>query len=162
MSFAGRDGCPASVAILGDNGSGKSSVVDALEFALQGRLQRSRAFTSPSNPSIINLSSGAEATVQVELDDGKVVNRRAWKNSNEEFQYVGGAHPAFDLSPLVLRRLDVLQFWDTPDEQKQVLFFGYFKGPGTSEVIDEPVKIQLEAAQARRLAVNDKEVVHRG
>jgi hypothetical protein len=46
----------------------------------------------------------------------------------------------------VLRRADILQFWQTPDEQRQVLFFEYFRAePG--EAVDLPVPAAVKELQ---------------
>jgi DNA repair exonuclease SbcCD ATPase subunit len=41
LSFV-KNGKPASVLLVGDNGSGKSSIIDAIEFCLQGNVYQRR------------------------------------------------------------------------------------------------------------------------
>ncbi len=40
VNFTDKTGKPVSTIISGDNGSGKSSIVDAIEYNLQGRICR--------------------------------------------------------------------------------------------------------------------------
>ena len=49
VNFTDKNGKPVSTIISGDNGSGKSSIVDAIEYNLQGRICR--------EPLIINSES---------------------------------------------------------------------------------------------------------
>ena len=53
VNFTDRKGVPCSTLIYGDNGSGKSSIIDALEYNLQGRIERV-GLKNPFRPSPIN------------------------------------------------------------------------------------------------------------
>lgn len=160
LDLRGSDGKPASLMLVGDNGSGKSTVVDALEFGLQGRMGRSQSFQSRMVPAVLSFHDRSGAEVSITLSDGATVRRTAHEDQEGLLQYNGRANVLFALAPLVLRRSDILRFWDTPDEQKQVLFFDYFKSdlsqnagipvPDYVAVLQEQL---LDAKRARRDAV---------
>ena len=38
-------------------------------------------------------------------------------------------HPSYTVAPIALRRHDVTRFWETPEEQRQVLFRAFFQDP---------------------------------
>jgi energy-coupling factor transporter ATP-binding protein EcfA2 len=114
--------------LIGDNGSGKSTVVDAFEFALQGQIGRSASLGGSMVPAALSFFDSTDGSVSVEFSDGEVFARDISRDDEGEIQYQRGAYSRFGLSPLVLRRADILQFWDTPDEKKQLLFFRFFRG----------------------------------
>src|SRR4051812_11193344 len=75
LGFRDISGQISSVLLAGDNGSGKSSIVDALEFALQGRINRNQAVGSLSNVAAVSFTSKTGAHVRVELADGTAIER---------------------------------------------------------------------------------------
>jgi hypothetical protein len=127
IEFVNTRSLPVSFLVIGDNGSGKSTVVDALEFAAQGAISRSQKFTSKYVPSVISCHSQAECEVSVELSNNELIQRRATMSRNTHVVVDKVPHPAFLHSPLVLRRTDITRFWDVTDEERQTLFFHYFK-----------------------------------
>ena len=68
---------PRSLILYGGNGSGKSSIVDALEFVLQGRIDRSISIKSPKRPSVFNLlhSDFVSPLVSVTFNDDTTFKR---------------------------------------------------------------------------------------
>ena len=65
-----------SVIIFGENGSGKSSIIDAFEFCLKGEIQNSNDFSSSILPEIINCEDNNNyAKAEVVFDDGSLFNR---------------------------------------------------------------------------------------
>jgi hypothetical protein len=145
-----------SLLLIGDNGSGKSTIVDALEFGLQGRIGRASALHSSMVPAALSLYDPSGALVRITLDTREIVERRITTDEEGKPVYNHAAHPQFALSPLVLRRADILQFWHTPDEQKQLVFFDYFRStrePGShatpAEVRDAEDRL-WELKRARR------------
>ena len=119
---------PESLLIYGDNGSGKSSVVDALEFVTRGTVHTSSMirggdwlYNSVSLNDIkcvsnvtMKLNDGAEyvASLKKIIEDQKVI-----KNATvlQEFRR----------APFILRRKDILRFWELHSAEKLRLFLPY-------------------------------------
>lgn len=123
--------------LSGDNGSGKSSIVDAIEFALQARIGRTQYFKGLNKPYPISFKTQTTASVQVMLSGGYDVVRDIAVDEDGRFSKPEKRDPHFALSPLVIRRADILNFWSTPDESRQALFFEYFPTQQTSDTQDE-------------------------
>src|SRR5680860_876244 len=67
-----------SALIFGENGSGKSTIADAIEFAAQGRIGRGARFRSELHPHLINYASNGRASCALTFTDGSTLTRRAW------------------------------------------------------------------------------------
>ncbi|MTJ09157.1 AAA family ATPase [Anabaena sp. UHCC 0204] len=106
------DDSPHSLILFGDNGTGKSSVVDAIQFALQKEIGKDRKITA-----IRSLFGKNKPSVQITLANGRVVNTKLQiqRERDEDFY----------IAPFVLRRADILRFLNTPDEKRQLIFFNY-------------------------------------
>lgn len=145
----------ASLILIGDNGSGKSSIIDAMEFALQGRYAGTRRPVGRHVPSPISLATGDQSSVSVELSDGTVVTR-GFKVSD-----AGSVEPtdrtpdrSFSISPMVLRRADLLRFVETSEVDGQTVFFEYLRAPDSPAweptLGDMEAHYHLEMVEARR------------
>jgi recombinational DNA repair ATPase RecF len=141
LDFSNSVGIPRSLILYGDNGSGKSTVVDALEFVLQQRIAgyRNRDELASAAKS---LASNKLPSVKVEFDDGSAATRYLVQEDDKiKPRLKGDVHgfEAFQRTPLVLRRADILRFWETPAEQRQLVFIDYGR----------PQKAPQELPQAR-------------
>jgi hypothetical protein len=167
LSFlAPSRGTPQSLILIGDNGSGKSSVVDAIEFALQGRIRRTKTLVAPLVPNSHALNRDGQPSVEVQLTDGKAIRRRLFRDDGGNWS-VGGQPPprAFSYAPFVLRRADILLFLSTPEAQRQLIFSDYRLGssipkeddqefqelPGHALIVAEEQRLQ-EKIRRRRIA----------
>jgi recombinational DNA repair ATPase RecF len=117
---------PADVLLWGDNGVGKSTIVDGIEFALQGRVDRSADFNSSLRASVRNLTA-PKAEASVELSDDSCVQRTLIRNAAGRSEPSSlDVRPGFRLAPLVIRRADILRFLDTNGLARGTIFFDYF------------------------------------
>ena len=141
------DGHPSSIVILGDNGSGKSSIVDALQFGLQAEVQ------GHDGDKAARLARcqfvDALPKVSVELSDGTVVQREMELDDGEE-KPTFDPDPVADFSntPMVLRRADILRFWETPVSQRQLIFARYFSADTQAR---ETPQEQIEHLEGERV-----------
>jgi energy-coupling factor transporter ATP-binding protein EcfA2 len=147
ITFRPRSGAPpVSVLLYGDNGSGKSSLADALEFVLRTTLLRR---IDPERPTKRHAQSFAVKTspyVEAEYEDGTTIARgapggRKQGRFGDGVRKVHDPEPAFRLAPIVLRRADILGFWSVPATQRKLVFFDYFRAP----TLDN--NLRLEAAR---------------
>jgi hypothetical protein len=118
---------PASMMLFGDNGTGKSSIVDSIEFGLQGRMDR------VSRPDEVlrmaqSLATERRPIVRLKLDTGEEIERTFAVGRRVQI-VPSEPHAAYCVAPVALRRRDVTRFWDTSEAQRQVLFRGFFEGP---------------------------------
>ncbi|ASY36989.1 MULTISPECIES: ATP-binding protein [unclassified Streptomyces] len=135
VSFVHANGKPASVLIFGDNGSGKSSIVDAVEWACQKSVGRNKATWRAAGPSLMNLAAGGDRCfVRVSLSDGRVVERSAIFTEDGP-RLSGDATPeSFSRVPMSLKRADILRFLDTPTIKRGLIFLDHALGGGIPEV----------------------------
>lgn len=121
-----KNGNPESILIWGDNGVGKSTFTDAVEFALQGRIDRSVDFESSLNPRLRNLLR-PDSRVSVELSDGRTISRELTVNeARRDCIEDDSVSAGFRLAPLVIRRSDLLRFLNTEGQSRGTVFFDYF------------------------------------
>lgn len=121
-----------SLLIFGDNGSGKSSIADAIEFALQARIERVGSLKSELKPLPVSLKKFDSALVEVVLEDNETITRNINITLEGNKSYKIGqsnakVHPSFNIAPMVFRRNDILRFIQTSSHQKQLLISGYIK-----------------------------------
>jgi AAA domain len=118
---SGSNNQPKSLILFGDNGTGKSSVVDAIQFAIQGEIGKERKLTS-----LISLSSKYLPVVQITLSDGRIICRSLVSSVDGKIKISNSNRDKdFYVAPFVLRRSDILNFLNTPDEKRQIVFFDY-------------------------------------
>jgi hypothetical protein len=127
LALTDGTGKPVSVSIFGSNGTGKSSYVDGIELALQGRVGRSAKFDSTQFPWLRNLSADAPLQVSVTLSDDLVVQRRLVRSASGRTVAEGPpTGPGFRWAPLALKRSDIVRFLDTEALSRGTVLFDYF------------------------------------
>jgi energy-coupling factor transporter ATP-binding protein EcfA2 len=114
LCFDGPRSKGNSVLITGDNGTGKSSIVGAVEYALQGRLP------SGSTPQSI-VGASATCRVRVVLSDGTQCERGVPGTGTS------APHSDFAISPFVIRRADIERFWTMQPSQRLTVFREYLR-----------------------------------
>ena len=129
----GDIGNPLSAIIYGGNGSGKSTIVDAIEFCLQGRIERSRELENPMRPSVLHINDGIyqDPSVTISFDDGTDYTRDIEIMCNPDASFYlqsSNEEPlsGFNYSPIILRRSDILSYSYTRDDQKLIHLNEYF------------------------------------
>jgi hypothetical protein len=133
-----KGGQPASLLILGENGTGKSTVSDALEFALQGstrNLTWRNIYASPAE----------ESWCEVIFESPGVPAVRTNK-SGERHQVDQPADVRFAYSNFVIKRREIERFSSLPDNGRSELLAGFMR---LSEVL------QLEENQERQKLVEE-------
>ncbi len=141
FNFTDKKGKPISTLIFGDNGSGKSSIIDAIEFNLQGKIERSdslknefRAFAVSLNKPVLNGSktictlennSANERNIIVTFDKEK--DKYKFEKSYQKL------HPNFQIAPIALRRNDIISYSNTPVQSKQVLFWKFIYNSSSTD-----------------------------
>lgn len=140
-----KNGKPVDVLLWGDNGVGKSTLVDGIEFALQHRVDRSADFNSSLRSAVRNLTAPS-AHAEVELSDGSVIARALVTNkAGRDEASAFDVRPGFRIAPVVIRRADILRFLDTDALSRGTVFFDYFPDPaGTLGVRPDEELRQLE------------------
>lgn len=154
VSFLHANGKPASALIFGDNGSGKSSIVDAVEWACQKAVGRSKAIRRAAAPALANLAAGGErCSVKVHLSDGSSVERCATFNDNGA-QVSGDPVPeSFSRVPMSLKRADILRFLDTPAIKRGSIFMDHALGdsiPDASPITADKQAVIDDRHEAKR------------
>lgn len=129
LDFRDKFGNACSAIIYGGNGCGKSSIIDAIEFNLQGKIERSESLKDSTKPSVLNICYKQYQTAHtaVEFDDGSVFVRDIQvifdqiTNSYRFERDPHKSHESFNHSPIALRRNDIIKFHICPVQEKQVL-----------------------------------------
>jgi AAA domain len=116
---------PVSMILYGDNGSGKSSLVDALEFALRGRLSRRNPEGQKMKREVKNFARPGAPGVIVKSDDGKSLRRGGGLAKSGVRETLQDAVDGFQYSPMIVRRQDIESFWKVPESERQAFFFDY-------------------------------------
>ena len=131
VNFSDKNGKPVSTIISGDNGSGKSSIVDAIEYNLQGRICREPLIINSESRTPISYfySPIIGCNTKVELENGAVNERGIdvkFNGKRTVFNYDNNLLlPAYSVTPIALRRGDIISFGIIPKDKRQILFFAF-------------------------------------
>lgn len=123
-----ENGQPASCVILGGTGTGKTSVVAAMEYALQGRMGRSFDLEGPLAPSAGSLTAEGPGRVEVKLSNGQTVTRAVPPHHSD-------VRPDFRHAPLSISRTDLVRFADSTGRTGAQVFFDYFPPSAGSDAV---------------------------
>lgn len=154
VSFRGNNR-ESSAVIFGENGSGKSTIVDAVEWACQKSVGRKSQLRGSGIPFLRNLASGTSTcSVQVTLSTGETIARIA-TFSEYGVQILGDSVPGiFARVPMSLKRADILRFLDTPDIERGSIFLNHALGDEATLIptltIDQMTVFE-ERAEAKQL-----------
>ena len=127
VDFTNR-GKAVSAIIFGENGTGKSTIVDAVEFAAQGRVGRSSNFDSPLSPSLRSLpTKEMTPSSRLILSDGTTIERRLELSTSDHLVAMPSeVRPGFRLAPMTIKRSDILRFLDTDALERGTILLDYF------------------------------------
>lgn len=151
VDFTKKDGKNAlSTIIYGGNGSGKSTIVDALEFCLQGKIERSDELKNSTRPSVLNFGNPYAGTPEIEVtfDDDTKWERHIDVKRIEigvlDLENPNGIpHPDFSYAPIVLRRNDIITYNYTNGDQRLLHILQYFYNKKSSVVADNDERIVI-------------------
>ncbi|PMR58871.1 hypothetical protein C1A38_22170 [Verrucosispora sp. ts21] len=137
---------PASLLLIGENGTGKSTVADALEFALQGP---GRVVTWRN----IYADQAEESWCKVDfLPPGQAVVRP--NRSESRSSASTPPDPRFARSNFVIRRRELERFSSLPDKERSELLAGFLRFNETARIESDPERLnlvgQLVALKGRR------------
>src|SRR6202167_1602478 len=156
INFVANRGLLSSILLLGDNGTGKSSVADAFEFCLRGKVSRRGNAGAKIRYESRNLLVGGNPSIQSTLDDERQFVRGAISRSfagvrlrRDDFA------PGFSLSPVVLSRADIDVFWQVTAADRMRFFFDYLRDSvqhsGYAALEIERYQASLESTRVRVL-----------
>jgi hypothetical protein len=130
-----------TILLHGDNGSGKSSIVDAIEFGLRGRLSRRGLEGKKQKREVRNLLDSGAPGVLLTMDTGRRIRRGGGIRDPQLLDSGAEFTEGFEYCPVVVRRHDVESFWTIPSANRQEFFFDYLRDP--SEVPRDVIMAEL-------------------
>lgn len=150
LNFVDRHGKPISVIIYGGNGSGKSSIVDAIEYCLQGRIERSAELKNSVRPSTVNFATDElfNSSIDVTFDDNSIFNRQIMVSRDEDTGNLilqksdSHLHLSYSHSPIVLRRNDIISYNLTPEAQRQLLMLQFMYSANISSKLSKDPEVR--------------------
>ena len=154
INFPIRNDKPTSLIILGDNGVGKSSIVDAIEFGLQGHISQVRIFNVSTMPSIKSFTSNKLPEIKIILENDELIHRKVILDEQGILTNLKGPHKYFNVSPFVLRRHDILRFINSSVAERILVFSNYLRD-GEQNWYEHPID-ELNRLQEERLKQKDK------
>jgi len=141
---------PASLIILGDNGVGKSSIVDAIEFCLQGHISQSKSLETHALPSVKSFYTNNLPLVIITLEKGEIVKRELIVDEQGLLLNIKYPHKLFAISPFVLRRHDILRFINSSEADRTLVFSNYLRDGSVPDWVEHPID-ELKRLQDERL-----------
>jgi len=159
LDFTDNRNSPCSTLIFGDNGSGKSSIVDALEFNLQGKIERSDSLKNEFRPSPLNWKNKyyKGAKTKCYFDDESenqrdiIVSYDKQKEKTITSKSNNQLHPDFRIAPIALRRSDIITYSSTPTQRKQILFWSFIYSNSNDQNEGNLDKVQIQNLDKERI-----------
>lgn len=154
--------------VFGDNGTGKSSICDSIEFLTRGVLSRRLQGGQKTRREVRNLSSNDAPSVYMRLSNGDEYVRGtphgpAWTPSKPGVVRLTRADTlkGFDTAPVVIRRDAVESFWRIPATSRLDYFWDYLRPPGAHirTTADEALLKEHHEVQ-RGLRAAKRELIH--
>lgn len=163
LDFTDNRKLPCSTLIFGDNGSGKSSIVDALEYNLQGKIERSDSLSNEFRPSPLNWRNNQYngAKTKCLFEDSSENERNIIVRYDEEKESIqlsksnNKLHQSFRIAPIVLRRSDIINYSSTPSQRKQVLFWSFIYDSNNNNDEGNIDKVQIQNLEQERIKLKN-------
>ena len=153
ITFSDPAGARCSLVLLGENGAGKSSVADAIEFGLRGVVSRRSVGGAKQRRELRNLLNPTRAPhVEIDFTDGTGIARGKKSASGANLHVGQGPVTGFEVCPVVIRRRDIDGFWLVPDNLRREFFFDYLREPRGAFLNAER---RLQAEQDARAFASD-------
>lgn len=155
IDFSSKNKSPTSLILLGDNGVGKSSIVDSIELCLQGQISQSTALDLKTSPSARSFYSQNLPKIRITLENDEVVNREIIYDEQGILSNVKSAHRLFSVSPFVLRRHDLLRFIDSSEAERALVFSNYLRDNNNADWVEHPID-EIKRLQDERLRLKNE------
>jgi ABC-type Mn2+/Zn2+ transport system ATPase subunit len=121
---------PGFTVIYGENGTGKSTFVDAIELALQGKLHREAHLDRDETPIAISVGL-KEASIQIDLSDDTSVFQTVSEGVTRKGLLRASLLraepiPGFTEGPFVIRRIDITGLVDCSPRERGIYLLPFF------------------------------------
>ncbi|MEH0446413.1 AAA family ATPase [Streptomyces sp. B21-102] len=163
LNFANSEkSAPQSCLLVGENGSGKSTFADALEFCISGRYPRFAG--EPKHHSLERLRNFATtgdgvAEVEVVFTDGSTYKRSIVASDGSLEVFPVETHSAFRGSGIALRREEIISFLRSAPRARHGVFAEFMRSvaatPGIPEKYFEAIS-EAESVRTRKITQRDK------
>ncbi len=153
LNFSNSDSStPLSCLLTGENGAGKSTFVDALEFCISGRYPR---FASESKQHSLerlrNVVSPDQATeVEVTFADGSTFKRSVVEIDGALDSVPRAPHPAFRGSGLALHREEIISFLRSAPRARHGVFAEFMRNVASVSAVPQEYSDAISHAESHR------------
>lgn len=166
LDFCGKGENAKSVIIYGGNGSGKSSIVDAIEFNLQGRIERNIDIKDPKRPSALNLLQDDynNAFTKIEFDDNTTNERSIFVEKDEinnRFVVTSSSvelHESFKEVSLALRRNEIISYNNEQEKLRQFFIGSFIYSEQVEQMVNDHKGIEK---LSNKIKLNNEEIFTR-